>query len=386
MSSTKPTLKLDVYGSIDVNPEEASSYFKYKLQTDDHNKKFFWDVPHQLPSDEIIGTDRNPIQTSIQEKKLDEISFPIKSKIEDDLKQQDIFDKEIDENSRIINKSIPFVEKFKGLVKDFEQFEKVFNEVDDNSDTYSTIDDFISKTDAIILGQMEIVEHEQKLIKNNDLIRQKIFKSTFETAQKINEIYTNLDSMERAYKTTKARTKTGSNAVLVRCKPENMKFRAYKTTKARTVNLETTLLKAREYIRENDKETITLMDSIQHLYLLMKEKNHEKVELKQYDISGQLNYIREELEVVEDEEERNSSRESLVAGIILGIIEAIKPDKKFHLSSSNLNVYIDETKSSFGSPSRDQVIQITSANQVYMECWKISSFNEDDSETALRIN
>lgn len=64
--------------------------------------------------------------------------------------------------------------------------------------------------------------------------------------------------------------------------------------------METTLLKARDYIRENDKETITLMDSIQHLYLLMKEKNHEKVELKQYDISGQLNYIREELEVVED--------------------------------------------------------------------------------------
>lgn len=41
------------------------------------------------------------------------------------------------------------------------------------------------------------------------------------------------------------------------------------------------------------------MDSIQHLYLLLAVRNDEKTKLKKYDISGQLDYIRDEIEILE---------------------------------------------------------------------------------------
>lgn len=58
--------------------------------------------------------------------------------------------------------------------------------------------------------------------------------------------------------------------------------------------------KAKDYIADNEKETITLIDSIQHLYQLLAKRNDEKVKLKKFDVSGQLDYVRNEIEILED--------------------------------------------------------------------------------------
>lgn len=67
-----------------------------------------------------------------------------------------------------------------------------------------------------------------------------------------------------------------------------------------TLKWEKILSKSKDYIAENEKETITLIDSIQHLYQLLANRNDEKTKLKKFDISGQLDYIRDEIEILED--------------------------------------------------------------------------------------
>lgn len=76
--------------------------------------------------------------------------------------------------------------------------------------------------------------------------------------------------------------------------------RNYSNAKTETLKWEKILSNAKDYIAENEKETITLIDSIQHLYQLLAKRNDEKSKLKKYDVSGQLDYIRDEIEILED--------------------------------------------------------------------------------------
>lgn len=43
-----------------------------------------------------------------------------------------------------------------------------------------------------------------------------------------------------------------------------------------------------------------MIDSIQHLYSLLAKRNDDKLRLKKFDVSGQLDYIRDEIEMLED--------------------------------------------------------------------------------------
>lgn len=43
-----------------------------------------------------------------------------------------------------------------------------------------------------------------------------------------------------------------------------------------------------------------MIDSIHHLYQLLAKRNDEKIRLKKFDVSGQLDYIRDEIEMLED--------------------------------------------------------------------------------------
>lgn len=77
--------------------------------------------------------------------------------------------------------------------------------------------------------------------------------------------------------------------------------RNYNNAKTETLKWEKILSKAKDYIADNEKETITLIDSIQQLYQLLAKRNDEKdIKLKKYDVSGQLDYIRDEIEILED--------------------------------------------------------------------------------------
>lgn len=76
--------------------------------------------------------------------------------------------------------------------------------------------------------------------------------------------------------------------------------RNYNNAKAETLKWEKILSKAKNFIAENERETITLIDSIQQLYQLLAKRNDEKIKMKKFDISGQLDYIRDEIEMLED--------------------------------------------------------------------------------------
>lgn len=67
-----------------------------------------------------------------------------------------------------------------------------------------------------------------------------------------------------------------------------------------TFKWEKTLTTAKDYIVENEKQTITLVDSIEHLYQLLAKRNDEKIRLKKFDVGAQLDYIRDEIEILED--------------------------------------------------------------------------------------
>jgi UTP-glucose-1-phosphate uridylyltransferase len=74
----------------------------------------------------------------------------------------------------------------------------------------------------------------------------------------------------------------------------------YNLAKTEALKWEKILSTAKDYIAENEKQTITLVDSIQHLYQLLAKRNDEKFTLKKFDVGGQLDYIRDEIEILEE--------------------------------------------------------------------------------------
>jgi Tfp pilus assembly protein PilN len=63
--------------------------------------------------------------------------------------QQTILRKEIGEIEHDLNELSLFEEKFKEIIKEFQPYEDVFNEVIESSDTFESFDDLMSKSDAL---------------------------------------------------------------------------------------------------------------------------------------------------------------------------------------------------------------------------------------------
>jgi chromosome segregation ATPase len=71
------------------------------------------------------------------------------NQIESELELQETLKKQISEIERDLNELSAFEEKFKGVIKEFQTYEDVFNEVVDTSDTFSSFDDLMSRCDAL---------------------------------------------------------------------------------------------------------------------------------------------------------------------------------------------------------------------------------------------
>lgn len=76
--------------------------------------------------------------------------------------------------------------------------------------------------------------------------------------------------------------------------------RAYNQAKTETLKWEKTLASTKDYIAENELQTVSLIDSIQHLYTLLVRRNDDKIIFKRFDVGNQLDYIRDEIEIMED--------------------------------------------------------------------------------------
>jgi chromosome segregation ATPase len=69
--------------------------------------------------------------------------------IENETKQQTILRQEISEIEHDLNELSAFEAKFKEIIKEFQPYEDVFNEVIETSDTFVSFDDLMSKSDAL---------------------------------------------------------------------------------------------------------------------------------------------------------------------------------------------------------------------------------------------
>lgn len=140
-----------------------------------------------------------------------------------------------------------------------------------------------------VLAQVEIAEREQELIKGIELVRQKMVESTAKAAQRIIELNDELAELE-----------VSITIIWLKNIVKYLQQRCYHQARMETFKWEKTLTTAKDYIVENEKQTITLVDSIEHLYQLLAKRNEENLKLKKFDVGAQLDYIRDEIEILED--------------------------------------------------------------------------------------
>jgi hypothetical protein len=76
--------------------------------------------------------------------------------------------------------------------------------------------------------------------------------------------------------------------------------RSYIQAKTETLKWEKILSNTKDYIADNERQTLTLVDSIHQLYSIFAKRNQEKAPLKRFEIADQLDYIRDEIEILED--------------------------------------------------------------------------------------
>lgn len=71
------------------------------------------------------------------------------NQIESELNQQTMLKAEIGEIEHDLNELSTFEAKFKEIIKEFQPYEDVFNEVIEASDTYESFEDLMSRSDAL---------------------------------------------------------------------------------------------------------------------------------------------------------------------------------------------------------------------------------------------
>lgn len=102
--------------------------------------------------------DMHATQTKLREKfiKVNEFmkecvekTVRAENQIGSELRQQQLLKQEIGEIEHDLNELSAFEAKFKEIIKEFQPYEDVFNEVIDASNTYESFDDLMSRSDAL---------------------------------------------------------------------------------------------------------------------------------------------------------------------------------------------------------------------------------------------
>ena len=161
------------------------------------SKKPCWDVPREGLQHETIENEREfvemlsqqevfkkkaAVQKKINEKRIDDMNdtqsklrekfikvnefmkecvektVRAENQIESELKQQETLKEEIIEIERDLSELSLFEEKFKEIIKEFQPYEDVFNEVIESSDTFESFEDLMSRSDALsIYNQVNLI-------------------------------------------------------------------------------------------------------------------------------------------------------------------------------------------------------------------------------------
>lgn len=74
----------------------------------------------------------------------------------------------------------------------------------------------------------------------------------------------------------------------------------YEQNRDEFLNWETILASAKCTIIDNEQLSFALLDQIQHLYLLLCKRNHQKPKFTRKQIKGQIDFIAEELDTIQE--------------------------------------------------------------------------------------
>ncbi|XP_063696027.1 cilia- and flagella-associated protein 73-like [Culicoides brevitarsis] len=311
MPRKKPTTKLGVYGKYDFNPEKAVElFFESKLQNSFYIKKPAWDCPREgfelsgiQNERELFNVSReqeemrakatkaskinekrileiNDVQESLRQQFVEVNDFiqnckakeaEAQKNITEENEKQKVLKHDIEKLKKEVVELAEFETSLQEIVKKFQIYEDIINQVVKESDFFDNVDDLMAKCDALMLAQVEISEMEQQKIKSVEDIRQQMVRATNNAAQIILSLDNELDELERSYSTIKQ---------------ESLKW-------------EKILATTKDHISDNELITNRLLDSINQLYRLLCKRNDVESKFLRTNPEAQLDYIKDEIEMLQ---------------------------------------------------------------------------------------
>ncbi|XP_055378546.1 uncharacterized protein LOC129610161 [Condylostylus longicornis] len=311
MPRRAPTGKLDVIGKLELSPEKACGFYLESKQQD----KYFlkpqqWDnvgdsielisiknereylAMTKLQREMMESAQRQKIlnahrieemyktQKDLREKFININQFiqecetkrnKAEKKVQMQLKlQQDLKDK-INKFQNDIAELTDFRDNLSVIVKEFEPYETVIEEVVAKSGILKSVKECMDRCDALMLAQTEIAELEQEKIKSIEDMRQKMVKATNDAELTILGLTTHLTELERAYNDARS---------------ESFKWEKLMAT-------------TKDCIAENELTCDRVMDAIQNMYKILCKRNEIDPEYKREDIESILDFIKDEVEILQ---------------------------------------------------------------------------------------
>ncbi|XP_055842562.1 glucose dehydrogenase [FAD, quinone]-like [Episyrphus balteatus] len=312
MLPIKPTLKLDIIGNLGLQPEKATDYFVESVQ---QNKLFVkppnWDSPGngvellalqnerehvkmlQLQEEMLDNARRQGI---INSNRIDEL-FSLQDQTRKRFIEANNFFKDCDEKKKFaeskvseekqlhveLKKSInayknnncilsKFREVLQKVVKDFEPFEVVIQEVVSSPDNnWSSIKDCMDGCDALMMTQVEVSELQKNKLQEIEEIRLQMIKITNEAMLTVLGLNNELSELERAYA----------------------------QTRSECLKLENIIANTKDCIIENTFTKTRIVDEIYIMYRLLCKRRGLSTVINKDEIEKLCDFIKDEIGIIQ---------------------------------------------------------------------------------------
>lgn len=247
-----------------------------KIQDDMREKAILQTKLNDKKTDEMFKIEEKlrekciSVNDFIRECELKYISS--EKKIQTEQQLHETLQSEIDKFEKELSELTEFKETLSSTVEDFKQYENVMEKIVSESDLYKSVKDLMDRCDALMLAQVEISEMEQSKIKSIEEMKQEMVNATNDAAMTIMGLNNELAELERGYNIAQA---------------ENLKW-------------EKILSETKNYISDNKLKSIRLIDSIHGLYNMLIKRNGEKKVISPENYEEILDYIKEELQILQE--------------------------------------------------------------------------------------
>ncbi|EDW57725.1 coiled-coil domain-containing protein 42 like-2 [Drosophila virilis] len=310
MPRHKPTLKTDVIGNLDLNPEEAvGEYLLSRQQERYFVKPPNWDsagdsiemlyIANAREHDAMLVLQRQLLEDAQRQTELNHQRIAQMYRMQERLRKRfievngfikDCADKKrtaekiirqeealhdelskcIDEFTKSISELNTFRHALKETVRQFQPYERVLDDVVEKSDIFVSPRDCIDRCDALMLAQVEINELENKKLLEIEEMRQRMVKITSEAALTVLGLKNDLAKLERSY------------------------------NQARALGLkwEKTVSLCKDTISNNDLDKDRALDGIQIIYRMLCKRRDIDAPFHRRDVEKSVDFIKREVELL----------------------------------------------------------------------------------------